>query len=261
MNRKRFFTRSLILLPLSSPAIADEMLFIPRLEAGFAAYDLGFNGVVPLNPQGDVLRTDDSVGSNVFMYRVGATFVYNDFYIDLMGSDSSDFNDVQVIPEFNDIPGVTPVEKWTGDRKELNITVGYQLFETGSIFVGFRDGKLDAIGRQNSNFSYESDGFFAGINYGFPITDTGIIAVNFAYVFVDASLDETLIGVKIPTSDGDGDGVKFGVSWIDSISDTVRYTISVDQYRYVTDLTSRTGIDVQMTEKESAIRIGLSKAF
>ncbi|MBZ9613431.1 hypothetical protein [Rheinheimera maricola] len=255
MNNKLWFAGACLTSVFTSTVCAEDVAIIPRAEAGFSSYSLKFDGIVPLDASGNALQVSSQLGDNVFIYRGGLTIAYADFYLDILGSVSSDFSDIQLIPEFD------ALEKWTGDREEINITVGYQLFESGSVFAGYRSGELKADGQLNSNFAFKSDGFYVGANYGIPVTDTGVISFNIAYALLDASLSETLFGSMLPSADGDGNGLKYGVAWQAFLSDTVRYSISIDQYRYQTDLASNAGIDVKMTEKESAIRLGVSRVF
>ena len=255
MIKKLCIASTLAASLFSSAALAEGVTLIPRFESGFSSYSLKFNGQVPLDASGNSLQASAQLGDSIFVYRVGLTFAFEAIYVDLMGSGTADFTDVQIIPEFD------AIEKWSGDRQEINVTLGYQLFDAGSVFVGYRDGRLEADGQFNSTFTFESDGFYVGMNYGIPITDSGALSFNVAYAFLDAELDQTLFGSAFDTAGGNGNGLKFGLAWQDFLSDTVRYTISLDQYRYKTDADSASGIDIEMTEKESAIRIGISKAF
>ena len=242
-------------LLLASTVQASEFVFIPRVEAGFSSYSLEFDGQVPVDSLQTTLDIDTEFSGSLFVYRLGATLAYGDFYLDVWGSDSGDLSDVQIFPEFD------AIEKWTGSRTEFNATIGYQLFETGSIFVGYRDGESEGDGQINSKFKFKSDGYFVGLNYGFAVGESSVVSLNLAYAFLDASLDETIFGLELDRADGDGDGFKYGVAWVTYPSDTVSFSLSIDRFVYTTDIDSSSGIDVEMTEEESAIRVGISKVF
>lgn len=253
--RKRNIASLLAFSVMVSPfAAAESILVQPRVEAGFSNYQLEFDGTVPVNEQ-FTLQANNKISSTVFVHRIAVTFAYDAFYLDVLASKTSDVTGSQLISE------ISAIENWTGGREEVNLTLGYQAFDSGSVFIGYRDGSIEADGQVNSSFSYESDGVYIGANYGFLITDSGAISLNIAYAFLNSELEETLFGTTVPFASGDGNGLKFGIAWHDSLSESLKYSISIDRYSYETDIESDVGADVNIKESESTIRLGLSYSF
>jgi len=243
----------LILLLLSSYVGAEEVYFIPRLEVGFTNYSLSFNGTFPL-PTGISNQSNKFTGTSFFS-RIGFSISYNNLFIDISKSDFESLSDVQLIPELN------LVEKWTGERQESNIALGYRFFETGSFFVGYRSSEISASGAINSSLKYVSNGPFVGMNYGIPIEDTGLLAFNAAYAFLDTDFDESIFGFTIPTATGDGEGIKYGISYQGFLTEDMGYSLAVDRYRYKNRVRNNVGVDSKMIEKESILKVGLTYIF
>ncbi len=251
MINKKLVALSTALLVSSS--IADEITIIPSMEYGQTHYSLGFKGDFPL-PVG-ITEVDNKFSESGSVYKFNLTFAYGKMYLDLSSSVTADMQFVQVVPE------VPAVESWGGDRQEYTVTAGYSLFESGSVFIGYRKGKLNSKGIANSTFLFESDGPFVGANYGIIANEDGVLAVNIAYADLEASLEETIFGFPIPATGGDGDGLKAGISWRAELTENWRYSVSVDRYRYSTNLTNQFGVNSEMVEEESTIKVGISTSF
>ncbi|GGF53493.1 hypothetical protein [Alteromonas lipolytica] len=242
-----------------SGSLADGITIIPSMEFGQTHYSLGFKGDFPL-PVG-ITEVDNQFSESGSVYKFNLTFAYNKIYLDLSSSVTADMQFVQVVPE------VPAIESWAGDRKEYTVTAGYSIFESGSVFIGYRKGKLQSKGLAPTNglaqstFLFESDGPFIGANYGIIANEDGVLAVNIAYADLEASLEETIFGFPIPATGGDGDGLKAGISWRAELTDNLRYSVSVDRYQYTTNLSNQLGVNSKMVEEESTIKVGISSSF
>lgn len=245
-------------LLVSSVATAQSVVIAPRAEVGFTSYSLEFNGTFAIPALGGLeAPANAQLGGTLFTQRAGVTAIFGDFYIDGLISATSDLSDTQIVEGL----GEPLVEDWTGSRDEYNITLGYALFDAGSVFIGYRDGEIEGDGQLNSVFSYETDGFYLGATYGFALTESGSLGLNIAFAQLDSTLKETLFGLPLPDAQGDGNGLKFGITWQDFLSDNVRYSVSFDQYRYQTNVELDDLVDVEMTEEEQSIRVGLTYFF
>lgn len=94
----------------------------------------------------------------------------------------------------------------TADRRDFDLTFGYQANDYLSAFVGYKSGKtdLDRLSREESpvasNEYYKQAGPFAGINIGRSFENAGKLDFSIAYALLDA--DNLFVS--------DGDGVEAG---------------------------------------------------
>lgn len=81
-----------------------------------------------------------------------------------------------------------------GARRDIDLTIGYQLNKKISAFVGYKDGvskidlmnRLSPVGPGNGNERYQQKGLYAGINYNWAYKNAGKLAVSVAYARFDA---------------------------------------------------------------------------
>jgi len=82
-----------------------------------------------------------------------------------------------------------------GARRDIDLTVGYQLSKKISLFIGYKDGvsKIDFNARDpaaiygTGNERYEQQGLFAGVNVNWAYKNAGKLSLSVAYARFDAS--------------------------------------------------------------------------
>lgn len=82
-----------------------------------------------------------------------------------------------------------------GARRDVDLTVGYQLSKRVSLFIGYKDGvsKIDFTAREpvalfgTGNERYEQQGLFAGVNLNWAYKNAGKLSLSVAYALFDAS--------------------------------------------------------------------------
>ncbi len=247
--------RNLILqvtLLISFPSLAD-IHFLPRLELGQSAYDLRLTGNIQL-PLGQVLSPRGSLSAQVYVLRVGGALSYKSAFADLSFQTSTTDSTTQVIPE------LSLTEQWSAERNDVNLTIGYALTESVSVFIGYRDLEAKGEGVLNSRYRFKDNGGFVGSSYSYDVTETATLSVSAAYAFLDVEFDQVLAGFPLPLDSGDGDGLKLGLQWSDSLNDSMGYVLSADWYDYQYDL-SNAASDIEISLEEVNVRLGIVVVF
>lgn len=233
-----------------------EVAFIPRVEMGQAEYSIDFSGLIPL-PDGTVQYDRNYFSLDPLVFRLGGTLSYEKYFFDVYYQTSSEDTSVQLFPRF----GV--IESWRAKKNDYNLAIGMAAVRNLYLFGGYRDLKQTADGAQNSEYEFRHSGFFIGGSYAWNLTDTGSLSVNLGYAWLEADISESLFGIKVPSASGkNGNGIKYGVIWRDQLSETISYSLSFDSYRYDHHLLNREqGVDVDIQEEETSVRIGISRLF
>jgi len=151
----------------------------------------------------------------------------------------------------------------TLDREDIAVTFGYSLFDSISVFAGYKRGETSgALGGQlrgfnpdpitnkpvdflieNTEVSFKENGPFIGIGYTYFTQKSGSINFSVAYadldgealLFVpelDASGSKFIVPVQIL---GDTTGLSYSLSWTDMFSEDMNYTIGINIIRYEFD--------------------------
>ena len=245
----------------SWPLLADDDLaFVPYGEAGLVDYSLGFEGSIPLPGAGqEVFETSNDFKFTLSMLKLGLVASWGDFYANMHYRATTEGSDTQVT-DLELFPGAQSI-KWSGDRSEYGLAFGYDVSEAVSLFGGYRDSETSGDGAPDSSYSFEHDGFFLGASYFVDLTDTGGLTFSAGYAWLDASLDETVVGLPFPTSTGDGSGGKLAVNWRDLFNESWGYTVAVEYFDYEYDLSAPGGIKFDMEEREALFSVGLFYVF
>lgn len=81
-----------------------------------------------------------------------------------------------------------------GSRRDIDLTVGYQLNKMYSVFAGYKDGltKLTLINRiatvpGGGNERYQQQGFYTGVNINWAFKNAGKLGFSLAYAQLDAT--------------------------------------------------------------------------
>ncbi len=245
----------------ASPLRANsDLVFVPYAEAGIVDYSLGFEGSIPLPGAGqEVFETSNEFNFTLSMLKLGLAASWGDFYANVHLRTTTEGSDVQVT-DLELIPGAQSI-KWSGDRVEYGLAVGYDVSEAISIFGGYRDSETSGDGAPDSSYSFEHDGYFLGASYFVDLTDTGGLTFSAGYAWLDASLEETVVNFQFPTSTGDGSGGKLAVNWRDLFNERWGYTVAVEYFDYEYDLSARGGLKFDMEEREALFSVGLFYVF
>jgi hypothetical protein len=260
VSRQTFSARTVLitgLLVSTSTAWAQTGIsWVPYVETGVGDYSLSFKGQVPLAP-GTFYDANNKFYFDFMSIKLGLAAVYGDFSANVYYITTNKDSDDQDFPGL-DFPTVT----WEGDRTAVSGTLAYSVFDGGSLFCGYRESETKGSGSYQSDYTFKHDGFFAGASYQFTVTDSGGLTLSAGYSWLDMSLKERLFGAEVPSADGDGSGLKVGVTWRDFLNEKLGYTISAEYFKYEYDLDIEGGPGTpKMEEEESALSIGLFYVF
>lgn len=233
--------------------VQAEVQFFPRLEIGQSAYDLRLTGQIQL-PFGQTITPRGSLSAQVYVLRIGGTLGYENIFADMSYQTSTTDSTTQVIPE------LMLTEQWSAERNDINLTFGYAMTDSVSLFVGYRDLEAKGSGVFDSNYLFQDKGAFVGSSYSYEVTDTATLSASAAYAFLDVDFEQRLAGFSLPLDSGDGDGIKLGIQWSDSLNNAMGYVINADWYDYGYTLSAPTS-DVDISLEEVNLRIGLVAFF
>jgi len=246
---KRYSARHLLgflflyLLFCSGSLHAEKMQFIPRASVSIAEYDFTQSARPnALAPSGINNNDFPEVTFNVTfkILGIGGTFFKNDYYFDLSYAKSLKEEDSFTLDD-PAIPGGSFTENFKGDREDYAFTFGKKILERrGGVYIGYKGGTSEAAGDQGTDLKFKEKGFFLGGNYGWPVSDAGVISVNLAYAWLDGDLTErvtnplfTSLPIPLDTdASSDATGVSYGISWSAGITDKLSYSVGIDAKKY-----------------------------
>jgi hypothetical protein len=239
------------LVPCGLARADSELTFVPYAEVGLVDYSLAFDGTVPVPGGGEeVFQVVNDFNFSFSLLKIGLAAAWGDFYANLYYRATTEDSDVQVTEGAQSI-------KWNGDREETSLAIGYDITDQINVFGGYRDSETSGSGTGDSAYSFSHDGYFFGASYYLSLTDSGGLTFSAGYAWLDAVLDETVLGLTFPASDGDGSGLKVGASWRDLFNTHWGYSVSVEYFDYNYDLDGDGGITFEMEERETVISLGL----
>lgn len=202
-----------------------------------------------------------------FLGGVGGTIAYGRFFGDIyyqstLNQESYSGQSTGPNPEnyFNSGDGNAKHHDWA-------VSLGYMINDYWSIFAGYKSGKttwdqqlqfntrietplyIDTVNTQIGG-DFEQNGPFLGLSYTYPI-GPGTLAFKVAYAYLDGTENLTIdsINYKLSNSaeeeveqhlahklDGKSNAFSFGLSWNQSLSNNLGFTISANYHRYMFDL-------------------------
>lgn len=224
-------------------AIAQELIFQPRVSLGYQAYDFTLDG-------GDV--DDLEVETDYILGGLGLTVQRGRFFVDLYGQT----NLTEAEDDVEDFGGIDDIDLSSEvDRYELNATLGYAITPNISAFGGLKyasneiksdfesdDAAIDDL-LDGSFFDVDVEYFgpFAGASYALPIADVGALALSASVAYLNGETKfETQIVDNAAEQDVDGNaiGFNFGAAWIGSLAPLspslakLGYTVGLDYSEY-----------------------------
>ncbi len=245
-------TAAIFLSIIGTSEAQEEINVVIYADFILTDYSLEQDGTILIPNVGiSDLKSDFRV--NPTALKIGSGITWMDWYANVYFQGTNDANDSAAFPFVGDI-------RYTGNRKEWVGALGYQLQNNTSIFVGYRDSKIEADGSPAASFTFESDGFFLGASYWLPLTSTGGLTFTFGHAWLDGRVKQEVAGGPINTGTGSGTGVKFGVGWRGDLNEDWGYSINVDSFTYKHD-TKGDNVNVDTEESEITFGIGLSYAL
>lgn len=158
------------------------------------------------------------------------------------------------------------------ERKDANLTAGYNVWRGLSIFGGYKYGATIAVAQppvQQKIVSSEL-GPFAGISYGHRL-GSGALGISIAYADMDGEVRVKFMGTGTSTDiPGKTRGLSYGLSWSAPLTDQIDYRlgIKVNRYQFKVDDpsqdvlgTSRPAGDFNTDENFTIYSIMLSRQF
>lgn len=260
MRHSQFLHQSFLCVVLpcaSASALAQpdtEFLIQPYAEIGISDASLNFSGNVTFGDFTD--KIDNDFHFSATMMKAGLAVSWGDLYANVHYRTTTDDSDVQILT------GSDPI-KWTGNREESGVAVGYKLFPEASVFMGYRTSQWDVSGQPTSTATFEDDGFFIGGSYAINITETGSLTFSVAHAWLDGDIDETVqvFGLPFPLSaSGDGTGLKFGVAWRAFLNNHWGYSVAAERFDFEFDMKGDNNT-LDLEENDTTISIGLFYVF
>lgn len=234
----------------STPAI------LPFIQTSFSQKEHDFDKLLDQN-------------LSFYMVHFGTGFAHEQFYLGINGAWSIDEASVSEEEETGE-----------ADRQDYDLTLGYNLNEHLTVFGGYKFGRteidfsprdLEEEGVISFQDSYEEKGPYIGISWQHHMDETGILAVSFAYAWLDATNqlgkkpdDEEEELVEFDDFSGklesDATGFSIGVRWSIPLQDQIVYFAGIKIQQYDQDL-KQEGVNVSISERFTDFSMGLTYFF
>lgn len=152
------------------------------------------------------------------------------------------------------------------EREDQSITFGYNAWQNLNVFVGYMKGKTtlspDAMcpgicTTPMANLAYDhhvvnigsyeqeytEEGFFAGLSYGYRVSDIGTLSASIAYASMDGQYKDNYAALPAENFDFEGDstGFSIGLTWSAPLTDRVGYFVDLRRQAYSMDAKDQTG--------------------
>ena len=216
---------ALLLIILSNNAVAAEWTVMPRASTGYWDYKL----TTPSITVGTFSLPSNTFHATAEILSVGATAFTGGFYFDLYYRGSTSAKSTFTAQN------IAYSEEYSGDRKDMALTIGYSITDNFSGYIGYKTGKTSTTGDLNSVSNFDEDGYFIGGTYGQPIANKGIISINAAVAdlygktYFDASAISPLIHFDTVCR---AQGLSYGITWRGNITEKMSYSVSADYQSY-----------------------------
>lgn len=243
---------------IPSLAFQDKQLTFEQKYSGGASNEAEFTAHLP-------------------MVYAGITLAANRFYLSFkmeqsLSTTSTSTNETD-LSEF-DQPNLMALNgsKVEVERRDMAITLGYEVIENLNAFIGYLDGQTNLTpnpfcanpnasapcSRSNRAFqqfyledndfvaglatyeqTYSESGFYAGAAYGIPVADIGTITLSLAYAIMDGEYKDNASDPNQNWEDfdafhyeGDATGVSFGTTWTSGLNEYAAYFVDLRLQSY-----------------------------
>lgn len=257
MHSRFYLLMALLLLqPLcTKTSFAKDVLFVPRMSLSIMQYE--FTKPTTVNGLGDGEDFPElSTDLNFKLLGLGGTLFKDSYYLDLFYQTSTNESS-SFTAEDPAIPGGTFYGNFDGRRREYALTFGKKIFDgRGGIYAGYKDGKTGGPLPQEQHLSFEEEGFFIGGNYGWLVSDLGVISLNLAYAKMDGNrIQKTNTGFEEQgfiidlNGNGDTEGLSYGATWSSHLTDHISYSIGLEVRQYFFDNIKDINPEIPFTDK------------
>lgn len=178
-------------------------------------------------------------------------------------------------------------------RSDTNLTFGYLLNDSASIFMGYKQATLDVklnsviepsggapvptpppyVGNQPraQDVEFSDKGLYVGASYTHNVGETGALSYSVAYADLDGEVSIMSAEYDVTTNtilrnftkiDGSTSGISWGIVWTDGFAENVAYNIALKMNLYeFDDEVLLGGNDLSTEETFTILSIGLRKYF
>ena len=229
-------------LPYAQIAFAKDVRFIPHVSVSITKYEVTKRAVVGGLPDGNDFP-EMSLNYTYNLLGVGGTLFNNSYYFDIFYQRSSD--EVSSFSVENPaVSGSVLAATFNGRRRDYSLTFGKKILDgQAGIYAGYKEGKSGGPQQPQGDYlSFEEKGFFIGGNYGWLISDLGVISLNLAYAKMDGNRTQKRTTVYNGQNiilnyngNGDTDGLSYGVLWASRLTQNLSYSVGLEVRRYSFD--------------------------
>ncbi len=240
----------------AASAEPSKLVWVGELNLGYSEYEF--------KP-----KIDTSLSFPI--YSLSLTGSYERVYVSLSYGGSISDADVSEEEDVGD-----------SDRRDIDITVGYQVTSNFGVFGGWRDGRtqIDFRPRDSAETvvgprseTYQSDGLFVGGSYRLTHEQLGSFALSVAYAWLDADNDFVSDGEgadpgEAPEFDditgnvgGDTNGFSYAISWTKPLAGQLLYRAQLKFNDYQQDLEFQGQRFDNLDQRFLTMTMGLSYVF
>ncbi|KAB2929591.1 MAG: hypothetical protein F9K25_10465 [Candidatus Contendobacter sp.] len=253
---------------VSSSFSWGAVTFQPRAYIGYADYELKSSTFTFTPAKGDPYTSslkfnaqgNDKIPLSGFIGGIGGTIAtgqfFGDFYYQSTLNETAYSNMEEqkgdVVYRYGDV-----------DAKHYDwaLSLGYMITEQWSVFAGYKSGKTnwdqsynynDPVsdlfhGSGSTDGKFEQNGPFLGTSYSFQI-GPGALTFKIAYAYLDGEYEDNSQGKsyiiepqpvlynQVVYLDGNSNAYSLGLSWTQSLTDNLGYSIGLNYHRYEFDL-------------------------
>ncbi len=268
----RWLVMPLLLFLWPGMLLANDLLFVPRVSLSIAQYEFTKPptiGGLPGNGTFPRVKFDTTFK----VLGAGGTLFKNSYYFDLFYQKSLQESESFTVENIG-LPNNASFTVSIDDvrRRDYSLTFGKKIFDgRAGVYAGYKSGKTGGPQPQGEHMSFEEKGFFVGGNYGWLISDLGVLSVNLAYAKLDGNrTQKTNTGFEPDfivdfNGNGDAEGLSYGTTWTSRFTDHVSYSaaLEVRQYTFdnIKDVNPQVTFTDEIEEKFSGITFSVYYTF
>ncbi len=239
-----------------------ELILQPRIYAGYADYKLKSSSF-DFVQEGKLIRTVpidffDSPNKKItniqfsgLLGGVGGTIAYGAFFGDIYYQSTLDKNAYsgEIISANNEY---SDYKEGNAKHADWAFSLGYAINDYWSIFAGYKSGKTEwdqeikftgsSLLDAKKSGDFEQDGPFLGFSYSYPI-GPGSLTFKAAHAYLDGTETTTIRKFSLGEEthlrhqlDGTSKAFSVGLSWTQSLTDNLGFSINGNYHRYKFDL-------------------------
>jgi hypothetical protein len=240
-------------LTLSTATLAKEWSIVPGIA--FQYKNLSFDETLSGS---NVSQKKGGFDADLPTLALSLAFAYQKFFVSLKYEDSFESNTDSDVPGTNPLNG--PRTQTSVTRTDFNLSVGYNVWQSLNVFIGYLDGETElepdpvyfdsrsnnlAWKQQNAGGSayrqtYEEAGWFLGVSYGWAFTEVGTLSLSGAYAWMDGSYKDNFSGDPFKF-EGDSQGFSLGLTWSAPLTNHVGYYLDLRRQAYDFDGSDKSG--------------------